>query len=251
MNITITVDKRNTNVDILQKYYDDLSLLLGLEYTDNNGELYDDYDPYYDNPQYLKELPMSIAKDITDFMFVIYNVNIDVNDLIDKYYDHIKSVESDSDKLYKYLNYMINYVNVITEDILYANEEIEKTCNIKTISVYINGYLYGNTFVFYDNISTHLMMQGIAKMPPLALIDLLYPEYTRMYNLNSLIQPTLVSFAKLEGFTDIFIKPIGKQGKILKEYYGYERKDYGNEFKCPCNLIKACKSLGQMYRLRI
>jgi hypothetical protein len=251
MNITITVDKRDVNLDILQKNYDDLSLLLGLQYTDNNGELYNYDDPYYDDPQYLKELPMSIAKDISVFMFAVYNVNINVYDLIDKYYNHIKLIESDYDKLFEYLSYMINYVNVITECILYASENIYKTCNIKTISVYINEYLYGNAFIFYNNSSSHLMMQGITKMKPLSLIDLLYPEYSGIYKLNQLIQPTLISFAKLQNFTDIFINPIGKQGKILREHYGYERKDYGDEFKCPCDLIKACKNLGEMHRLRI
>jgi len=251
MNVIITVNERDVNLAILQKHYDDFSLLLGLEYTDNGRELFEDDDAYYDDPRYLKELPVSMAEDISDFMFAVYAVNIDIHDLIDKYYEHIKSAESDPDKLYEYLNYMINYVNLITEDIIYAADDIEETCNIKTVSVYINKYLYGNTFIFYENYSSHLMMQGICKMFPLSLIDILYPQYSQVYKLNSLIQPTLVSFAKLNNFTDIFVKPIGKQGKILKEHYGYERKDWGNQFKCPCKLIYACKSLGPMHRLRI
>ena len=52
-----------------------------------------------------------------------------------------------------------------------------------------------------------------------------------------MIQPTLISFAKLNQFTDIIVRPIGKQKEILEKFYNYKRELF--KFEYPCDIIRS------------
>lgn len=219
MNIVIAIDDKDKNLWILVKYISQIELLLGMnEYYHN--EMINPQDGYYEDPQYLQHLPDSIANDISIFMKNIYRTDISKYDLVNKY-DRFFS-DSSIEKIYEFLEYMMNYRNLLCEGLIYTSaDETEENCRINTISVNINNQLYGHTFIFQKDIVNYMIMQGISKMFPMAIIDFFYPEFKTIYNLNSLIHSTLIPWAKLNSFTDIIVNPIGKQGDILSKYYGY------------------------------
>lgn len=124
--------------------------------------------------------------------------------------------QANEDDLYDFLRYLVGYRNLLMEGVIYASVDDDNLtgCQYRTISVCVNGILYGHTFVFFKDKSSYFMM-------PLAFVDHFYPSLSGKYEkLNSMIQPTLLSFAKLGGFSDI----VGKQGDILEKYYGYKKQ---------------------------
>lgn len=148
-----------------------------------------------------------------------------------------ESFDKDEEKQDK-LHYTIStIVETLKAKIRWINEEMSKGCEIWAV---INNYVgdqYGSILVFYNK---NEMIGGVGKegvaiqeinksFPPI-LVDILYPGYTYLPKVNTILEPGIISVAKSYGLNYIYARPLFRQGKILKKYYGYkEINNYGNE----------------------
>lgn len=101
----------------------------------------------------------------------------------------------------------------------------------------LNQHLHGGVFVFWNpRYPNHVVMQGISKFLIPSLLSLLYPDQeSRLIRLNSMLQPAVETVAHNVGAKQIYVAPIGKQGEILKKYYGYH---ITSKMMYPCQVIK-------------
>ena len=233
MNVAVTIDNVGRNIVVLERYIDEVEILLGLDAYDYGSEMVDAESAYYEDPGYLSYMPESLADNIVEFASMVYYASIDKQDLMRRYKEFI--TQSSERDVYDFIMYLMNYRNLLMEGGIYAASEGAE-CQTRTVSVYVNEALCGRTFLFWKDEAPYFMMQGICKMLPIAFIDKFYPQYASTYGkLNSMINPVLQSFARLNGFSKIVVKPVGNQGNILVKHYGY--KQGYSKLKYPCDII--------------
>lgn len=122
---------------------------------------------------------------------------------------------------YELTDYLINLRNVLSEASVYQHEE-----GCYTISAYFGSHFYGSICVFLStNEESYALIQGITKSLSYSLISYLYPGKAPSVRLNEVLIPEVERFCKSRGIDTIYVAPIGKQERILLNYYGFERTD--------------------------
>ena len=96
--------------------------------------------------------------------------------------------------------------------------------------------VYGATYVFYNpKITGGVLMQGISRSFIPSLLDIMYPgSLSNLPRLNSILQSIVETIARNVGAKKIFVAPIGTQGKILEQHYGFVPD---KSIKFPCDII--------------
>lgn len=135
------------------------------------------------------------------------------------------------------INSLFSLHSILSEQIDYTWKERELDCHVWFITSAINGYLYGGIFVFWNSqYPDYVVIQGIAKFFIPGLFSILYPEYNNLLpKLNSLLLPHIEMVATNVEATKIYVAPVGIQGRILEQHYGFKRS---SGFKYPCMMIK-------------
>lgn len=102
--------------------------------------------------------------------------------------------------------------------------DYESECQKFFILVRYLGIPYGGIFVFYNNNTPELIViQAITKYAIPTVASLIYPQYNKLFpKLNTILDPVINNIGKQSGAGYIYVNPIGKQGEILQQYYGYK-----------------------------
>lgn len=119
---------------------------------------------------------------------------------------------------------------IIREQLDYIKSE--EDCKKIFLLIYINNIPYGGVFFFSSDLTSYTLIQAIVKYPDAPANDI---------KLNSVVDEPLPEIAQYFYVEYVYVKPIGKQGLILKKHYGYKiaEKDVEN----PCKSIAT--SLGR------
>jgi hypothetical protein len=214
----------------LQNNYDDLADLLNIhDYEIPNT--YSFFEDLYENP-IANNLPPKIIEDVRRFSSEILGINL--HDLETRYVPTEENLE-----------YLLNIFRSLSKQTNYAFGE-EKDCKIWFITAEINRQLYGGVFVFWNrNFPNHIVIQGITKFLAPSLLALFYPEQeSRLPRLNSILGLAVETVARSVGAKQIYVAPIGKQGRILEKHYGYRKT---SSIIYPCELIIGSNQGTQIY----
>lgn len=104
-----------------------------------------------------------------------------------------------------------------------------------TISAYLGRHFFGAVCVFpsSNKEESYVLMQGITKSLSYSLISYLYPDQAPTVRLNEVLIPEVERFCKSRGIDTIYVAPIGKQERILLNYYGFKRSKVVPEYPNP------------------
>lgn len=212
-------------VKSLESDYDDLAYMLNLEsYLDTPWaeEFLQDLKDY----PVPKELPISIINKIKKFYSDVYESECEQKNL--------KMIEPSDENLLT----LLNIRNLLSEQLgyIYNSTEEKDKCGVSFICSRINGIPYGGIFMFWDEEDpSYVVIQGICKFITPSLISLLDQENSKkLPRLNDLLNPVIEQTARTIGAKIIYVAPIGKQGKILEKYFGYNATNY---MKYPSKII--------------
>jgi hypothetical protein len=70
----------------------------------------------------------------------------------------------------------------------------------------------------------YIMIQAITKYPVITLFEETYPESRNLIpKLNTILDPVIQDVGRNFGAKYIYVDPIGRQGELLRKYYGYSK----------------------------
>lgn len=218
-------------------------------------------------------LPEDIQDRIKLFLSEVLQISPDDINNIDQErfkmdHDKIKSIINLTNLYFEQLAYMHGGQETSKSDLYYVIDDMDKErnkdlqyfkgCKWWYIEGNIDNNIYGGIFAFWNgSIPNNILIQGIAKRLIPALVSLLLPEYNKFIpKLNTVLESGIESLARRIGSTTIYVIPIGKQGKILENHYGYkkikkEKIDWTKfDFRYPCVEILDYKSnIKQVFRM--
>lgn len=123
--------------------------------------------------------------------------------------------------------------NILLEQFTYLYS-YPTDCEVKHVISASDGRRYGGAFLFWNEaFPDQITMQGITKYLGPQLLSILSPNGVKIFPpLNSLIMPKAILFAREKGARKIVVFPIGKQGDILKKYYGFVEPESMPSYSC-------------------
>lgn len=206
--------------DQLSDDYDDISEILSLDnYIEEGIDMVGFFEDIQEYPP-PNELPEKVIDKLDQFS----------NDVIGNVYEYPYHPSDDILKL------IFQSRKILSEQLSYIYNDQRSRCNIWMITAKLNGHLYGLTFVFHNPKLSNVVMQGISRSFAASLIEILRPgTLLTLPRLNSLLLPAVEALAKNLSINKISVVPIGNQGKILKDYYGFQ---LDNHIEYPCEIIK-------------
>ena len=206
-------------IDVIERSFKVISEILNVgEMIDESTNLEDFLSDLEDYPVKDK-IPLDLVEAYTSKM-------LGKQIILDDRYD-----PSDDNKISKL--FMVR--KLLGEQLDYLEDELN--CEAYFVYTLINDTYYGGMFAFYNKERPDvLFIQGITKIFSPSIISIYYPEYDKLLpRLNSLLEPSIETLAKMLNADKILVVPIGKQGKILKKHYGYRR--WTKDIYYPCESI--------------
>lgn len=186
------------------------------------------------------KLNREVINNISEYIKKLLDVDKDISKL------YTKSIYSNDFRVQKIL---LNTRNLMLEQYQYLNYKIEdeKNCEIFFIASFVNDFIYGGIFVFWNTENPDsLLIQGISKyVEPIMISIFLSDLDKKLPRLNSLLQPAVEALARKLGVGKIFVSPLKQQGDILVKHYGYKKI---NKIYFPCkNIFKSGFMSDELY----
>jgi len=226
------------NVDTeLHKDYDSLAEILGLDHyleTPNEGDYLEEL-PEHPVPQKLNK---ELLNKLSEFS----------SEILEKSLPECNYSSHENNLLH-----FLRLRRLLSEQIEYTYSD-GQDCDVYFIISSVNNHNYGGIFLFHGfdgkegekmeienegNIGEmkrkqwnregqreEVVIQGISKFLIPSLFSFLYPEEEKyLPRLNTLLQSAVESLCMKLKVKRIYVAPVGKQGKILQEHYGYKKVD--------------------------
>lgn len=209
------------------------------------------------NLGYGHRVPPQVENSIIEFGQAIFDSTVFSDQVISNYDERIKVLiqKSELSSLLNLMSEQRHYFyelrqNEIKEDIIrrikkreYYTDQLyrrEESCSIWITVASINDQPYGGVFTFYSSkYPESVMIQGISKFLTAGAFSLFYPELAkRLPKLNSLLLPAVETLAVNLGTRKIIVNPIGIQGRLLEQYYGFRPILEYEKKQAPCSLIQ-------------
>ena len=117
------------------------------------------------------------------------------------------------------IDVLLGLRRIISEQLSYIYYCPEhEDCDVYYIHCYNDNITIGGTFVFYNKLyPDRVLMQGIVKSITAALFPSMFPR------LNTIVDVAVTALCRRLGVNYIEVHPIGDQGRILVQHYGYNK----------------------------
>ena len=112
----------------------------------------------------------------------------------------------------------------------------------------------GGIIAFLNSSFSYMVVQEITKYSLLVVSQLFFSTYIHAPKLNSVLLPIIENLGKENGYNIVVVVPVGKQGELLKQYYGFKTlndariTDSLYEEYCPNSIAITSSAYKPMYK---